>query len=41
METKLSTTAANYSYKDENWVPKVLVTNKDIPPSGIDLLKQK
>lgn len=41
MATKLSTSAQTYSYTDKNWVPKVLITNKDIPASGIELLKQK
>lgn len=26
---------------DENWVPKVLITSKEIPVSGIELLQQK
>uniref|UniRef100_A0A336MIW7 Glyoxylate reductase/hydroxypyruvate reductase n=1 Tax=Culicoides sonorensis TaxID=179676 RepID=A0A336MIW7_CULSO len=41
MATKISTSAKSYNYQNENWVPKVLITNKEIPPSGIDLLKQK
>lgn len=36
-----SSTSSDSSKSDEYWIPKVLVTHKEIPSSGIDLLRQK